>query len=73
MINHAFRQHLPLDTQLKRAMILIGAGQDRGQLEPSNPQVSVGSNTAKWLNPLEEREPRSTSEPVGQSPLGLGK
>lgn len=73
LINHAFRQPLPLDTQLRRAMILIGAAEDRDQLEPSNPQVSVGSGIARWLNPLEEREPQSTSEPVGQSPLGLGK
>lgn len=73
LINHAFRQPLPLDTQLRRAMVLVGAAEDRDKLEPSNPQVSIGSDTTKWLSPLDEREPTSTSEPVGQSPLGLGK
>lgn len=73
LINHAFRQPLPLDTQLRRAMVLIAAAEDRDKLEPSNPQVSVGSSTGKWLSSLEEREPKSTSEPVGQSPLGLGR
>lgn len=73
LINHAFRQPLPLDIQLRRAMVLIGAAEDRDKLEPSNPQVSVGSETAKWLGSLEAREPKSTSEPVGQSALGLGK
>jgi len=73
LINHAFRQPLPLDIQLQRATALIGAAEDRNQLEPSNPQVSEGSDTSKWLSALEQREPKSTSEPVGQSVLGLGK
>lgn len=73
LINHAFRQPLPLDVQLRRAMVLVEAAEDREKLEPSNPQVSVGPDSSKWLIPLERREPQSTSEPVGQSPLGLGK
>ena len=73
LINHAFRQPLPLDIQLQRAVALIGAAEDREQLEPSNPQVSEGSDASKWLSALEQREPRSTSDPVGQSVLGLGK
>jgi hypothetical protein len=73
LINHAFRQPLPLDVQLQRATALIGAAEDRNQLEPSHPQVSEGAETPKWLSALEQREPRSTSDPVGQSVLGLGK
>ena len=73
LINHAFRQPLPLDAQLRRAAILIGAAEDRDQLTPSNPQVSTGADSAKWLSRLEEREPKTTSDPVGQSVLGLGK
>ena len=73
LVNHAFRQPLPLDIQLQRASALIAAAESREQLTPSNPQVSTGSDTGKWLSKLEEREPRTTSEPVGQSVLGLGK
>jgi hypothetical protein len=73
LINHAFRQPLPLDIQLQRASALIAAAESRDGLTPSNPQVSVGSDTAKWLSRLEEREPKGASEPVGQSVLGLGK
>ena len=73
LINHAFRQPMPFDIQLQRATALIGAAEDRNQLEPSNPQVSEGSDTSKWLRALEQREPKSTSDPVGQSVLGLGK
>jgi hypothetical protein len=73
LINHAFRQPLPLDTQLQRASALIAAAEGRDKLEPSNPQVSTGTDTTKWLSALEQREPKSTSDPVGQSVLGLGK
>lgn len=73
LINHAFRQPLPLDVQLRRAAALIAAAEEREKLDPSNPQVSMGSETAKWLARLEERKPSATSEPVGQTVLGLGK
>jgi hypothetical protein len=73
LINHAFRQPLPLDVQLRRATILIAAAEARDDLTPSNPQVSIGSNTAAWASKLDEREPKTTSEPVGQTVLGLGK
>lgn len=73
LINHAFRQPLPLDIQVERAWGLIAAAESRDGLTPSNPQVNVGSDATKWLGKLEEREPKSTSDPVGQSVLGLGK
>lgn len=73
LINHAFRQPLPLAVQLQRASALIAAAESRERLTPSNPQVNTGSDTDRWLNRLEEREPRTTSDPVGQSVLGLGK
>ena len=43
------------------------------QSTPSNPQVNTGADSAKWLSQLEQREPKTTSDPVGQSVLGLGK
>ena len=73
LINHAFRQPLPLDIQIQRAWGLIAAAESRDQLEPSNPQVSEGLETAKWIASLDGREPKSTEDPVGQSVLGLGK
>ena len=73
LINHALRQPLPFDVQVRRAIALIGAAEDREKLDPSNPQVSAGSETSKWLARLEERKPTATSERVGQTVLGLGK
>lgn len=45
----------------------------RLKLDPSDPQLSTGSETSNWLARLEERKPFATSEPVGQTVLGLGK
>jgi hypothetical protein len=73
LVNHAFRQPLPLDVQLRRATALIEAAEEREHLLPSNPQISIGSDTAKWLGALDAREPNAGSTPVGQSVLGLGK
>jgi hypothetical protein len=73
LVNHAFRQPLPLDVQLRRATALISAAEERDHLLPSNPQVSMGSDTARWLDQLDAREPKSASAPVGQSALGLGR
>lgn len=73
LINHAFRQSLPLDTQFRRASALIAAAEGRDNLTPSNPQFNFGSATSKWLNALDQREPSATVLPVGQTVLGLGK
>lgn len=73
LMNHALRQPLPFDVQVRRAMALIGAAEDREKLDPSKPQINTGSDTGKWLARLEERKPSATSEPVGQTVLGLGK
>ena len=74
LVNHAFRQPLPLDIQFRRASALIAAAEQRDGLTPSNPQLNIGTDTSKWLNALDQREPRMVvSPPVGQTVLGLGK
>lgn len=73
LINHAFRQPLPLDIQFRRAKALIAAAEEREDLLASNPQVVMGSETSRWLDQLDAREPKSASQPVGQSILGLGR
>lgn len=73
LINHAFRQPLPLDVQFRRASALIAAAEARDDLTPSNPQFNIGAAASKWLNALDQREPTATVPPVGQTVLGLGK
>ncbi len=72
LINHAFRQPLPLDVQLRRAAALISAAEEHAGLVPSDPQISTGSESSAWLDPLEQREPKLASAPVGQPIAGLG-
>ena len=73
LVNHAFRQPLPLEIQFERASALIAAAEARDELTPSNPQFDIGANTSKWLNALDQREPPAAEAPVGQTVLGLGK
>ena len=72
LINHALRQPLPFDVQLRRATALISAAEEQANLTPSNPQVSIGSDTATWLNKLDARAPKVASSPVGAPIPGLG-
>jgi hypothetical protein len=73
LINHAFRQPLPIDVQFRRAMALVAAAEDRERLTPSNPQVSIGGEAQQWLAPLETQGTKAVSMPVGTSVLGLGR
>ena len=73
LINHAFRQPLPLDVEFRRAMALIAAAEKREDLTPSNPQLSIGDQAQRWLAALDARAPKSASSPVGTSVLGLAK
>jgi hypothetical protein len=72
LINHAFRQPLPIDVQFQRAKALIAAAEQQAGLEPSNPQVSIGSDTAAWRGALDARAPKVASAPVGEPLQGLG-
>ena len=72
LINHALRQPLPFDVQLKRATVLISTAEDKAGLQASNPQISMGSETAGWLAALDSRAPKIASSPVGQPIPGLG-
>ncbi|HWI87747.1 MAG TPA: C13 family peptidase [Sphingomicrobium sp.] len=72
LINHAMRQPLPLDVQLRRATALISAAEEKAQLPASNPQISEGSDTSGWLSALDARQPKVASVPVGAPIPGLG-
>ena len=72
LINHALRQPLPFDVQLKRATVLILTAEEKAGLQPSNPQISMGSETAGWLSALDARAPKTATVPVGQPIPGLG-
>ena len=72
LINHALRQPLPFDLQLRRATALIAAAEEKADLPASNPQISLGADTAGWLGALDARAPKVASAPVGAPIPGLG-
>lgn len=66
MINHALRDPQSLAAASDEARGLITTWEMRGGLQPSNPQVAIGDQVAKWLTPLEARMPKTSTDPVGR-------
>jgi hypothetical protein len=66
LINHALRQPAPLAESIRAAHRRIAGAEQQAGLQPSNPQLSIGANTAGWLNALEARAPKVASNPVGR-------
>ena len=66
MINHGLRRPEPLSASFAEARRLVGGWEAQGKLIPSNPQVAIGRDVARWLTPLEGRMPRTLSAPVGR-------
>jgi hypothetical protein len=68
LINQAMRQPDTFARQFRRAFVTI-LGWEKGLgYESSNPQISVGDDTASWLGALDAREPKTASAPVGRPP-----
>lgn len=66
LINHAFRKPQPLAAAAKEAQDMIGGWEAANKLDPSNPQVSIGTGVSAWLPALEANMPKKASTPVGK-------
>lgn len=66
LINHALRKPQPLGAAFAEASGLVASWEARGGAPPSQPQLSVGANAARWLEPLERRVPKAATVPVGR-------
>ena len=66
LVNHAMRKSQPLTKAVEEATNLISLWEAKLGLEPSNPQVSVGVDTAKWLAALETQMPTTDTKKVGR-------
>jgi hypothetical protein len=73
LINQAMRQPDSFVRQFRRAFVTILGWEQRAGFESSNPQLSVGAETAGWLAALDAREPRTATAPVGQLPSELAQ
>lgn len=66
LINNAMRKSQPLTEAADEATGLISLWESKLGLESSNPQVSIGDNTAKWLAALEMQMPTTETAKVGR-------
>jgi hypothetical protein len=71
LINQAMRRPDTFVRQFRRAYVTILGWERRLRFEPSNPQISVGSETVGWLAALDAREPKTATAPVGRPPSEL--
>ncbi len=66
MINHGLRKAQPLGAAAAEAHGLITRWESSANLQPSEPQISVGANVDRWLKPIEAKIPKAATEPVGK-------
>jgi len=70
LVNHALRQPQPLGEAARDAQVAIAGWERARGLEPSLPQVSIGTGVGLWLGALEARMPRDATTPVGRPAAG---
>lgn len=70
LINRAFRKGQPVRAAFGEASASVAGWEAAARFVPSNPQISVGKDAARWLEPLEKRTPAEATRPVGRSPAG---
>ncbi|HEV2079557.1 MAG TPA: C13 family peptidase [Allosphingosinicella sp.] len=71
-VNREMRKPQPLGAAFAEARRLVSQWEARTRLPNSNPQMSVGTEAARWLAPLERRSPARPTRPVGRSPADGG-
>lgn len=67
MINQALRKPQPLPAAFAEAGALVAAWEGKMGLDRSQPQLSLGAGTARWLGALEARMPKVATRPVGRA------
>ena len=73
LINQALRKPDTFVRQFRRAFVTINGWEQKLGMDSSNPQISVGSESASWLRALDARVPKMESAPVGNPPSELGQ
>jgi hypothetical protein len=73
LINQAMRQPDTFVRQFRRAFVTIYGWEKKIGADPSNPQISVGKDTAAWLAALDARVPKDSSASVGNPPAELAQ
>ena len=66
MINNALRKPQPFRAAFTEANNLITSWESQFPVQPSQPQVDIGSGAERWLAALDRRLPPAASQPVGR-------
>jgi Peptidase C13 family len=73
LINQAMRKPDSFPRQFRRALVTILGWERKLGIEPSNPQIHVGGESAGWMAALDARAPKTESAPVGQPPSEISR
>ena len=73
LVNLAMREPQPLEAQFRGAAEIVADAEQRAGLPPSNPQLSIGGATGRWLKALEARAPKTATKPVGEPPADVAE
>lgn len=73
LVNQAIRHSDTFVRQFRRAFVTIYGWEKRLGFQPSDPQISVGTETGGWLAALDARAPQAVGNPVGRPPSELTK
>lgn len=66
LVNNALRKSQPMAKAAEEATGLISMWEAKLGLQASNPQISIGDDTAKWLAALEAQMPTTETAKVGR-------
>ncbi|HET7708203.1 MAG TPA: C13 family peptidase [Sphingomicrobium sp.] len=73
LINQAMRQPDSFVRQFRRAFVTIFNWERKLGIEPSDPQLSVGHESAGWMAALDARAPKVPSRPTGNPPSEISR
>ncbi|MBX9731904.1 MAG: C13 family peptidase [Sphingomonas sp.] len=66
LINHALRKAQSISAASSEALTLVNRWESNAQLKPSYPQTMIGANATRWLEIIDRRAPKTSTEPVGR-------
>lgn len=66
LVNHGLRTPEALPNIAKEAVALIAGWEQRLDLEPSEPQISIGASSSLWLAELEKKIPKQATKKIGK-------
>jgi hypothetical protein len=70
LINQALRQPIPLPDAFAQARSLITKWEVASRLDPSNPQIDLGTQAIAWMDKIDAKVPKVAGQPKGMPAFG---